>query len=31
VNPMPAYSYFEAEAGQPISVALVELLAGKAT
>ena len=29
VNPMPAYSYFEAEAGQPISVALVELLAGK--
>ena len=31
VNPMPAYSYFEAEAGQPISVALVELLAGKAS
>jgi glutathione synthase/RimK-type ligase-like ATP-grasp enzyme len=30
VNPMPAYSYFEAEAGQPISVALVEFLAGKA-
>jgi glutathione synthase/RimK-type ligase-like ATP-grasp enzyme len=30
VNPMPGYSYFEAEAGQPISAALVELLAGRA-
>ena len=30
VNPMPAFSYYEAEAGQPIGVALVELLAGKA-
>ncbi|ORA24392.1 ATP-grasp domain-containing protein [Mycobacterium aquaticum] len=30
VNPMPGYSYFEAEAGQPISTALVEFLAGKA-
>lgn len=29
VNPMPGYSYFEGETGQPISVALVELLAGK--
>lgn len=29
VNPMPGYSYFEAEAGQPISTALVEFLAGK--
>lgn len=27
VNPMPAYSYFEAEAGQPISAALVDVLA----
>jgi glutathione synthase/RimK-type ligase-like ATP-grasp enzyme len=27
VNPMPAYSYFEAEARQPISRALVDLLA----
>jgi glutathione synthase/RimK-type ligase-like ATP-grasp enzyme len=30
VNPMPGYSYFEAEAGQPLSTALVEFLAGKA-
>lgn len=30
VNPMPAYSYFEAGTGQPIGVALVELLTGKA-
>jgi hypothetical protein len=27
VNPMPGYSYFEQETGQPISTALVELLA----
>jgi glutathione synthase/RimK-type ligase-like ATP-grasp enzyme len=27
VNPMPAYSYFEQEAGQPISSALVDVLA----
>jgi glutathione synthase/RimK-type ligase-like ATP-grasp enzyme len=27
VNPMPAYSYFEAEAGQPIGKALVDVLA----
>jgi glutathione synthase/RimK-type ligase-like ATP-grasp enzyme len=27
VNPMPAFSYFEAEAGQPIGRALVDLLA----
>jgi glutathione synthase/RimK-type ligase-like ATP-grasp enzyme len=30
VNPMPAYSYYEAHGGQPISTALVEYLAGKA-
>jgi len=29
VNPMPAYSYYEAETGQPISRALVSLLSGK--
>lgn len=28
VNPMPGYSYFESETGQPISGALVDLLAG---
>ena len=27
VNPMPAYSYYEVETGQPISYALVELMA----
>jgi hypothetical protein len=27
VNPMPGYSYFEQETGQPISEALVDLLA----
>jgi glutathione synthase/RimK-type ligase-like ATP-grasp enzyme len=30
VNPMPGYSYFESNTGQPISEALVRLLAGKA-
>jgi glutathione synthase/RimK-type ligase-like ATP-grasp enzyme len=30
VNPMPGYSYFESETGQPISKLLVELLAGVA-
>jgi glutathione synthase/RimK-type ligase-like ATP-grasp enzyme len=29
VNPMPGYSYFESNTGQPISEALVRLLAGK--
>ncbi len=29
-NPMPGYSFFEAHTGQPISTALVRLLAGKA-
>lgn len=29
VNPMPAYSYYEAETGQPISRALVSLLSGQ--
>jgi glutathione synthase/RimK-type ligase-like ATP-grasp enzyme len=28
VNPMPAYSYFESETGQPIAQALVDLLTG---
>jgi glutathione synthase/RimK-type ligase-like ATP-grasp enzyme len=28
VNPMPGYSYYESETGQPISGALVDLLAG---
>lgn len=31
VNPMPAYSYFEAESGLPIGRAVVELLAGRST
>jgi len=30
VNPMPGYSYFESNTGQPISEALVRFLAGKA-
>ncbi len=29
VNPMPAFSYYEANAGQPIARALVDFLAGK--
>lgn len=31
VNPMPAFSYFERESGQPIAAALVDLLADKAS
>lgn len=30
VNPMPGFSYFEAESGLPISAALIDLLSGKA-
>jgi hypothetical protein len=30
VNPMPGYSFYEAETGQPISAALVRYLTGKA-
>ena len=29
VNPMPAFSYYEANAGQPIARALIDFLAGK--
>ena len=31
VNPMPAYSYFQREAGQPIARALIDLLAAPAS
>ena len=31
VNPMPGYSYFESSTGQPISEALVRLLAGRSS
>jgi glutathione synthase/RimK-type ligase-like ATP-grasp enzyme len=31
VNPMPAYSYYESNTGQPISAALADLLAGAAS
>jgi glutathione synthase/RimK-type ligase-like ATP-grasp enzyme len=31
VNPMPGFSYYEAETGAPISSALVDLLSGKAS
>jgi glutathione synthase/RimK-type ligase-like ATP-grasp enzyme len=30
VNPMPAFSYYEANTGQPIARRLVEFLSGKA-